>query len=674
MSADSSSQIGDMDVNIDFLGDLFYPVYKRVFGENSDFVGNVESKLKEARMKETTEYFISKGLGVGIITGIVLWVLGMITGYVIFALGVVSPETFSLGLPAPTETIKETLRSLVVPVVVVGSGVIFGVIGFVAGFGGYVGVPYQKANNRERNINILLPDAVSFMYALSVGGMNQLEILKAMAGTEETYGEIAKEFQSIINETEYLGEDYRNAIRTQSLETPSDPLAQFFTDMLSIIDSGGDIESFLEDKKELYMKTAKQEQEKTLETLELFGQMYMTLSIFPLLLLIVLVVMGIMGQVQEQTLYMVVYGLTPGISIVFLILVAGVKRDDPGDGYLTTDEGDIAGKSDIIDTTQVDEYTDSGSVFDSIRKKQRQYEVAEILTAPHVFFKNYPVFTLFITIPIVLVLFVAGVMQGLVPTTHAGLKDQVVWGTLFWVYIPGYIVLIPLTVFYEWNVRSRKSITGKLSETLRKMASANDTGQTLQESIYTVASTATGNLAHELGVINSKINYGVSVKQALIEFNNKYYIPRMSRTIKLIVEAQETTNEISDVLITAARASEITDDIERERKKRTRMQIAIILMTFFTLLGVMALIQSEFITVMVEITGGASGNSGGGGAGSAVTGLDGGMLSMLFFHAVTLQAILAGYIAGFIRTGEVLSGSKYVVALLTAALIVWSVV
>ncbi len=60
--------------------------------------------------------------------------------------------------------------------------------------------------------------------------------------------------------------------------------------MLSIIDSGGDMTDFLNDKKDKHLRTTKQEQSLVLETLELFGEMYITLSVFPLLLIILVAV------------------------------------------------------------------------------------------------------------------------------------------------------------------------------------------------------------------------------------------------------------------------------------------------------------------------------------------------------------------------------------------------
>jgi flagellar protein FlaJ len=126
------------------------------------------------------------------------------------------------------------------------------------------------------------------------------------------------------------------------------------------------------------------------------------------------------------------------------------------------------------------------------------------------------------------------------------------------------------------------------------------------------------------------------------------------------------------VLSTAAQSSENQDDIDRERKSRTRMQTVIILMTYLTLLGVMALLRVQFIDVIggLQLSGGGSGAPGGGGLGGGGS-LDPQLMSMLFFHAVTLQAIISSFIAGYIRNVQLISGVKYAVTLATISLIVW---
>ena len=674
MSLDVDAGDGGLDANV--LAELCYPVFELLFDDDGDFVGDVERKLVEARMPDQVEMYVSLALAVGLLVGGALWALGTLIGYGVFSLGLIDPSSLSLGVPAPTPAIRELLRSLVVPTAVLLSGLIFGSIGFAVGFGGVVAVPYSRASSRKREINLLLADSVSFMYALSVGGLNQLEILRAMATAEDTYGEVSREFQSIVNETEYFGTDYRNAIRQQSMETPSDELSQFLADMLSIVNSGGDMEGFLKDKKEKHLRTSKQEREMTLETLELFGEMYMTLSLFPLLLIIILVIMGMMGEADDRLLYVTVYLLIPLVGIGFLVLVSTVKQDDPGDGFLQPDGGSErlrqTSREGLLHFGLVEAFVGSFDVFDRIREREGSHKTMEILSAPHVFLRENPLYTIALTVPASLALVGVAAAAGSAPTTVDGWIDRPVWSGFVWVYVPLYVVLIPLGVFYEWHQRSRRAVTGKLSETLRKLSSANDTGQTLLESVRTVSETSTGKLAEEFEVIHAKVNYGMSLRDALVEFNNSYAVPRLARTVKLITEAQEASSQITDVLTTAAQASENQDDIERERKSRTRMQVAIIVMTYITLLGVMAILQTQFIDVMGDLVAQSDGGGGGGGAGFGGGGsIDPEVLSLLFFHAVTIQAILSGFISGYIRDAELISGVKYAVILMTLALGVW---
>jgi len=206
---------------------------------------------------------------------------------------------------------------------------------------------------------------------------------------------------------------------------------------------------------------------------------------------------------------------------------------------------------------------------------------------------------------------------------------------------------------------------------------------TLLESLKSVSDTTNGKLAREFEMMHTKVNYGTSLKEALIEFNNKYHIPRLARTTRLITEAQEASNQISDVLRTAATASENHDDIERERKSRTRMQIVIIIMTFMTtVLAVIAIPQDA----VHRHDGGTQRRrwrcrsqlqrwrGSGMERANLSENIDVDMLSVLFFHAVTLQAIISGFICGYIRDADLLSGLKYAIGLSSIALIGWMLV
>ena len=655
----------------DALADAFYPLYERIFPEDSDFVADFEGKLAEARMSETAELYLSRGLAIGTLAGLALWLVGLLLGFLLLKVGSIGTGVW-IGVPV-SGTVADVLNALKIPALVFGTGVVLGALGFLGGFGTVLVIPYNRASERKREINMLLPDAVSFMYALSIGGLNQLEILEAMAKADDTYGEVSREFQSIVQETDYFDIDYRNAIRKRALETPSDELSQFFTDMLSIVNSGGNMTRFLDDKKDKHMRTAKQEQELTLETLELFGEMYMTLSLFPLLLIIILVIMSMLGEAKEMLLYGTVYALIPLTGVGFLVLVSTVKQDEVGNGFLDSGDGndrlETVSGSGLLHLGLVEEFVGDFSVFDRIKSREGTHTTIELLKRPHVFFRDNPLYVLGITVPTSLVLVASAVWTGAVASSFAGLQAKPTWTTFVYVYIPLYVNGVPLAVFHEWNVHSRHKVLGKLSDDLRKLSSANDTGLTLLESVKTVANTSSGTLANEFDRIHAKVEYGMSMKTALIEFNNRYHIPRLARTVKLISKAQEASSQITAVLTTAAQTSENQDDIARERRSRARMQVVIIIMTYLTLLAVMAILKVKFLDVMAGLAGQASGGGNGGGGMSFGGNIDTTQLSMLFFHAVTIQAVLSGFIAGYIRDANLLSGVKFAVILPTIALI-----
>jgi flagellar protein FlaJ len=93
---------------------------------------------------------------------------------------------------------------------------------------------------------------------------------------------------------------------------------------------------------------------------------------------------------------------------------------------------------------------------------------------------------------------------------------------------------------------------------------------------------------------------------------------------------------------------------------------------------VMALLKVEFLETMAGLvdTAGSAGSASSDvpGGGQFGGGLDVDQLTMLFFHAVTLQGIISGFIAGYIRDVSVMAGLKFVVVLQTLALVVFMLI
>ncbi len=656
------------------LAELFYPTFKRFF-EGKDFVNDVEDDLGKANINIPVEIYMSAAIGYGIILGAVLGIFINILGWIGFT-SALSPTPFDPEILPYGETvivsilvgIGNVLQYLTVAILI---GVIGAGIGFLVALTTSLYYPTFVKRSRKREIDLLLGDTIGFMYSLSIGGTNQIEVMEAVADSEDTYGEVSVEFQRIIYEMKYFNTDYQTAVENVAQLTPSKELEAFLTDMLSIINSGGDMKSFLDTQQEMMRERGKKKQEEMLDTMEFFGEMYMSLNVLPMGLLVVLVIVSMMGSPQLAGLYMTVYAILPGLNIMFALLVSTVKQDEIGNGKIDP-QGDIAAiGEDETRLTQmgvINHYVsgDHGWFFKPIRTREIKYRLKSIFRSPWEFFRIRPPYVLMITVPLTLVIMIGLVLTGIAQPGIDAMVDDPYVQTVMWVYVPVLINCIPLAIFYEWNLRTRGKITDTLTEDIRKLANANETGQPILEAMRMSASGQNTLLAQEFRQMYKKTKFGTNLSPALIEFNNRYRIPRLARVVKLMQKAQEASSNITEVLRTAATTSRYQDDLEADRIQRTRMQVAVTSITFLVFLGVIAMLEVYFLGEMfdgVEFSGDTPA--------TGFQDLQVSLISMLFFHAITVQALFAGAISGYIQTGKIYSSYKYISVYLLISLVVW---
>jgi flagellar protein FlaJ len=631
---------------VEVAGRRVTPWLRRWVDPNGTGIDSVDRALMQANTSGTAAAYVTRAVGVAVVTGMVLVSVGTVLGYGVFGTAVAA------GL----------------------AGVSAGGIGSIGGAAVWLLRPYLHAARRRREIDLLLPDAVAYAYALAAGGLDQLALLEALADAEDAYGEVSVEFQRVVSEMQYTGTDYQSALRRRSGATPSESLSAFIGDLIAVVDAGGRIEPFLREKTERYRRLSRREQERRLETLELFGELYVTLSVFPLLLIIVLVVVATMGEPTAGLIFVTVYALIPLSGTVFLLLVAAVMRDEPGDGSLDAPSPrvDARTREENVDSIGASAY-DSRALFDHIQAAKRRHRIVSALRAPQDLLQEHPHYSLFVTLPLAMgFVFVAGV-SGHAPVVPAAWIERPVQSTVIWVYVPVAVVVGPLGVITEWNRRTTRAVTDRLAETLRTLAAANKTGQTLVEALCTVSAGSSDPLARELRDVHTKVTHGMRLRTALVEFNNTYTEPKLARTVTLIADARSASSQIATVLTTAAETIEIRDDLERERRSRTRMQVTVIGVTYLTMLGVMAVLQTQLVGALGGLSSGGAPAGVVGSAGGGV-GIDPALLSLAFFHAATVQAIVSGAVSGYLRAGELRAGIPFVLAYGAVALGVWSVI
>lgn len=663
------------------LAELMYPFYKR-FVDGSDLVTDTQRELKYANISTPVELYYSKVIGYGGITALLITFTSFF-GFLVALPVVIGDPT--LGNNPAVENIQfvsTLLNSIQHPITAMILASVSGILGFGGVFVSAIYYPKLVKNSRKNEINVLLGDTLGFMYSLSVGGTNQIDILRAVAEAEDTYGEVSVEFQRIIHEMKYFNVDYQTAVENATERTPSNELEEFLSDMLSVVNSGGDVTDFLDRKQERLREKSKNRQEEMLDTLELFGQVYLALNILPMGLLIVLVITSMLGEQRTLPLIATAYGVIPAINILFGVLITSVKNTEPGDGKLggVEDVKRSPGITSVRNLGVVDSYSENSelSVFDSIQTSEFRYRVQQVLQNPWKFFRLNPTYTLFITVPVMLLFLLMSFLTGLITIDPSVIHENTYSQTVIWFYIPVIVVLTPLAMFTYSKKRTRGRITDTLTEDIRKLASANETGQPVVEALREAAEGRDTLLSTEFKKLHKKAKFGTNLSAALVTFNNKYKRPRLARIVKLIDKAQESSSNIAEVLNTAAKTSRYQDELIESRRQRTRIQVVVIGVTFLVFLGVLSILDSFLLGRLVKSAASSAAQQteqlSGVGVGISLSSIPVQQFSTYYFHAITLQAVCAGVISGYVQTGEISSSYKYIIGYLVLAMIGWGLI
>lgn len=657
------------------IAQLMFPIYKR-FLEGKDIVKSVNKDLRKGNVNTPVEIYLSRVVGYSIGAGIGVGILSFILSLGMFTLLSGQPV---LGNAVPNngvagQIVTDILNIAQYPIMSLFTSVLLGIVSLLSVFLAFVFYPKLIVSKRKKEINILLGDALAFMYSLSVGNTNQLDMMEAVAEADDTYGEVSVEFQQIIHEMTYFNVDYQTAMENAASRTPSTEFEGFLSDMLSVVNSGGEITSFLDTQQQMMRERSRRNQKDMLNTLETFGQIYLALNILPMGLLIVLVIVSMMANVQIIPLAITAYLLIPGLNILFIVMISTIKQDEVGSGVLKADTDELAtiGQSNSLSSLEVVDYHKQNSsldIFESVRSNEIRHRTKNIIQNPFGFLKLNPKYSLFATVPTAVLFLVFNLIGGTIALSPTLMVDQTYTQTVIWLYIPILIVFIPLSTFIYLNNRERGRITDSLTEDIRKLANANDTGLPVIEALKEAAEGESTRLSEEFKIAHKKAKFGSNLSTALVELNNKYKKPRLARVMKLIQKAQESSSNITDVLQTAAKTSQYQDELIEERKSRTRMQVGVIGLTFFVFLGIIVVIDSFLLDSLVGQIEGQTANTGL--AGGGIQSIPTDMFSMIYFHSITIQAILGGLISGYVQTGRLESGYKYMIFFLIASAVGW---
>jgi flagellar protein FlaJ len=536
-------------------------------------------------------------------------------------------------------------------------------LGTYAGYLLMLKMPGINKGSRSIKINLTLHNAVAYMYAMRRGGAQLMTIFRSLSDRANIYGEVALEFRQIVRDADFFGYDVVSAIRHLAETTPSEKLKNFLEDLLSVIESGGDMADFLGTRVRMYQEEARFEQRQFLNVLSIVAESYVTMFVAgPLFLIIIMVVMGMMGGSAVLQLALVTYAIMPIGSLVFILLIDLISiKAERTERYVRTKW--LHTYSDV----RISRKEGEQPLFEQLKKYDRLRAIVHYLKHPLESFVSNVNHTLYITVPVAILYILMVLVR--VPQyqdleIYIGVvDDHIVIGLL--------IVMIPYAIFYEIWSRKVLGIQALIPDFLERMAGINQVGLTIAQAIAIMVNTNLGLLSYEIRRIKRDMDWGANFTEALMRFEERVSTPTIARTVTLITKASEMSGQINEVLSIASSDAKMSEVLKRERLAEMFIYTAIVYLSFFVFLFVVAVLTTQFLPVLADVSMSGIPQTG------ALSGL--GSIPIvtfgrLLYHACLVQALFSGLIAGQMGESAVSAGVKHSCVLLIIALVAFNFV
>jgi len=306
------------------MSNLYFTFAFNLFGKyyakrRIDYLG-LRYNLMKNRMDLAYDTYLSGALLSSIICSVVA-LIGF--NAIIMLLGVPEIKATRLTLPA---WVAPYLVYKSLAIAIIGSILLMGVV-FLVVYRLFMFYPAIMAGDRKRNIDTMLPYAVNYMSAMSGAGVLPVELFRSLANNS-LYGQVSVEFRFLVRDLEVLGYDLVTAMKNLSATTPSLMMQDFLQGAVTVVTSGGQVETYFQIKADQYIVENRQNQKEFLETLGLLGETYVTAFVAgPLFLIVVMSIMSIMGSAQMIFLYLIIYALIPIGSVMYVILISSLTPE-----------------------------------------------------------------------------------------------------------------------------------------------------------------------------------------------------------------------------------------------------------------------------------------------------------------------------------------------------------
>jgi archaeal flagellar protein FlaJ len=210
--------------------------------------------------------------------------------------------------------------------------ILIGFLGMIVTFLVFYFYPKSLVNERSKKIKYDLVFAIVHMAAIAESGAQPIAMFRLLLESKE-YKHLDTELKRIINHVNLFGYSLTTALRSVAANTPSYELKELLNGMVSTIETGGDLKSYLKDKASDALIQYRLDQEKYSAQLNTYSDLYTGILIAaPLLFLVTLAIIekispniGTMSVASISAIG--TYLVIPLINVGFMIFLNLTKAE-----------------------------------------------------------------------------------------------------------------------------------------------------------------------------------------------------------------------------------------------------------------------------------------------------------------------------------------------------------
>jgi flagellar protein FlaJ len=223
------------------------------------------------------------------------------------------------------------------------------------------------------------------------------------------------------------------------------------------------------------------------------------------------------------------------------------------------------------------------------------------------------------------------------------------------------------------ETKRQKEVELKFLEFIRAVSDGVKAGIPIPKAIKELKGADYGALNPFVKKLIYQIEWGIPLRDSFVRFGRNTNNKVVKRAMTIIVEAEESGGNISEVLDSVVNSVLQVRKIREERKSNTFSQLIQGYFVFFVFIGIMVVLQVYLLPQLGDIgvtaLAGSGMGFGGGGVSEGVASIN---FNLIFIGLIMVQGFFSGLLIGKFSEGKLMSGLKHSVIMMLIGYLAFS--